>query len=150
MEASLTARVECQDAAQRDFVRLMLSEDDERPIFEEEVPAGARGWFSALDDIATAEYIEKAGASTVYATWTLGGPDWDEDVFFNLQCLSKAGVKDVYAVVEGDEGWYELWIMRDGKPQRHNTWQGKELESLFEGKENLSPFLDKIRRQDAA
>lgn len=150
MEASLIARVECRDAAQRDFVRLMLSDSEERPIFEEDVPAGARGWFSALEDIATAEDISTAGEWTLYATWTLGGVEWDEDVRFNLQCFKQAGVADVYAAVAGDEGWYELWILRDGKLRRHEKWQGKGLGRLLNGKDDLSRPLDKIRRQDFA
>ncbi len=148
MEAGLIMRIECVDSTQRDFVQLMLSDSDERPIFEDEVPVAQRKWFVALEDVATAdEDVSTKGDTVVYATWTLGGAEWEGDVRDAIQCLKKCGIQDIYAVVEGDEGWYELWVMSDGKLTRYESWKGKALEALFEGKNNFAPVLDKIRRQ---
>ncbi len=148
MEAGLIMRIECVDSSQRDFVRLMLSDSDERPIFEDEVSVGQRKGFVALEDVATADDgVSIKGDTVVYATWTLGGAEWGSDVRDTIQCLKKCGVRDIYAVVEGDEGWYELWVMTEGKLTRHESWKGKALEAFFEGKDDFEPVLDRVRQQ---
>ena len=53
MEASLVLNLHCKDKPHRDFVRLMLSDDADRPLFEEDVSESARDWFNALEDIVS-------------------------------------------------------------------------------------------------
>lgn len=145
MEASLIVRVECRDTAHRDFVRLMLGAEVERPLFEDEVAESERAWFKALEDVLTAEVAEPRGDKALEAAWTLGGTDWDEDLRDILQCLKRADVLDAYAVVAGDEGWYELWVLQNHKVARHSRWKGRDLADLFDGQEDLGLVLDRIR-----
>ena len=140
-------RIECVNTSQRDFVQLMLDIDSDRPLFEDDVEERQQPWFKALEDIEIAEEVTKKADTIIYATWTIGGADWDDDVRDMLQSLKKCGINDVFGVVEADEGWYELWILKNGQISRQEDWEGKSLEELFEGKNNLRPMLDKIREK---
>lgn len=138
-------RIECVNTSQRDFVLFMLDDSGDRPLFEDDVEEGQQPWFVALEDIETAEDVAKKADTIVYATWTIGGADWDDDVRDILQSLKNCGVNDVFGVVEADEGWYELWILKNGQISRQEDWEGEPLEELIEGENNLHPVLDKIR-----
>ena len=142
MEASLTLSIRCASEAQRDFVQLMLGDGPERPLFEDDVAATERDWFNALEEAAGAEWVEAKGAETLHAGWTLGGWEWETEVEELLQCLKGVGIARISAVVAGDEGWYQLWLLRDGKQERHDSWQGRSLDQLFDGRRNLAAVLD--------
>lgn len=140
-------RIECVNTSQRDFVQIMLDDSGNRSLFEDDVEEGQQQWFEALEDIETAEEVRRKADATLYATWTIGGADWDDDVRETLKSLKKCGVTDVYGVVEADEGWYELWILNNGQISRQEDWEGESLEELCEGKNNLHLVLDKLRKQ---
>ena len=140
-------RIECVNTLQRDFIQLILDESGNRPLFEDDVEEGQKPCFEALEDIEPAEAVRKKAGTTLYATWTIGGADWDDDVRVSLVSFKKSGVTDVYGVVEADEGWYELWILKNGQISRQEDWEGEPLEEFFEGKNNLHSVLDKIRKK---
>ena len=86
-------RIECVNTSQRDFVQLMLDIDSDRPLFEDDVEERQQPWFKALEDIEIAEEVTKKADTIIYATWTIGGADWDDDVRDMLQSLKKCGIK---------------------------------------------------------
>lgn len=144
MEASLILSLRCNNQAHCDFIRLMMSTDADRPLFEEDVAESERYWFNALEDIDSAEWVAVKGDDTVHAGWTIGGWDFEKDLQDTFGYLTAAGVDDIRAVIAGDEGWYQLWIQNSGKLTHYETWQGKELEELFDGSENLAKVLDSL------
>ena len=148
MEASVILRLSCVSAEQCQFVQHMLGKGDNRPLFEDEVTEAELPWFQALEDISDAESVGSGDATTLYASWTLGGPNWDEDALETIDYLKQTGVKDIYTVVVGDEGWYELWIMQEGKLVRLNEWKSQSLERLFDGSDDLTSVLDTIYQQN--
>ena len=148
MEAGLILRIECVDRLQRDFVFLMLDPNGDRPLDEDDVSPEQQSWFTALEDMVSAnEYAGKKGNTTIEATWTLGGVDIEEDVEEIVGYLQQCGVSDVFGILAGDEGWYELWILKQDKITRYEDWLDDSLEALFDGKDNLQPVLNKIRKQ---
>ena len=131
MEAGLILRLECTDTDQCDFVYLMLDNAADRPMDEDEVSSEYRDAFSALEDIEIPEYVGKHGDTTIEATWTLGGADIEGDVEEILKCLKKCQVQDAFAILAGDEGWFELWILNQGKISSDDEWNGESLEDLI-------------------
>jgi hypothetical protein len=157
MEAGLILRIECADTAQCDFTRLMLDNSNNRPLDEDDVEDEQRDWFAGLEDIEIPEYVEKKGNTTIEASWTLGGADMEEDVQDILNCLNQCGVHDAFGILEGDEGWFELWTLQKNKISRYETWNGESLEDLIFDQENdngdeddepdIIAVLDRIRKQ---
>ena len=150
-------RIEWADTSQCDFAYLMLNDADGRPLFEDDVEVGQRLWFKALEDIDLPEYVEKKGNTIIEASWTLGGGDIEEDVQDILGCLKLCGVSDVFGILEGDEGWFELWTLQNNKISRYETWNSESLEDLIFDQENdngdeddepdFFALLDRIRAQ---
>jgi hypothetical protein len=131
MEAGLILRIECTDIDQRDFVYLILDNSSNTPLSEDDFGLEQRDWFTALEDIEIAEYVGKKGNTTIEATWTLGGTDIEEDVQDILNCLMKCNVQDTFGIFKGDEGWVELWILKQETISRHESWNGESLEDLL-------------------
>lgn len=131
MEAGLILRIECADKDQRDFVYMMLDNSGDLPSDENDVDPKQRDCFTALEDIEIPEYVGKEGNTTIEATWTLGGTDIEEDVQDILNCLMKCNVQDTFGILEGDEGWVELWILKQETISRHESWNGESLEDLL-------------------
>ena len=151
MEAGLILRIECVDILQCDFVFLMLDPNGDRPLDEDDVAPEQQSWFTALEDMDCAnEYVEKKGNTTIEASWTLGGVDIEEDVQDMFGYLKQCGVSDVFGILAGDEGWYELWVLRQDKISRYDEWKGEWLEDMLFNEEIEPDFfvvLDRIRNQ---
>ena len=131
MEAGLILRIECADTDQRDFIYFILDNSSNTPLDEDDVSLKQRDRFTALEDIEIPEYVGKKGNTTIEATWTLGGTDIEEDVQDILNCLMKCNVQDTFGILEGDEGWVELWILKQETITRHESWNGESLEDLL-------------------
>ena len=147
MEAGLTLRIECRDRARRDFLALMLGGGDERPLFEEDVAEHQRPWFEACDELPELDWVRPQGDTCLQAVWTIGGVDWDQELEELLTDLDRAEVMDIYAAVWGDDGWWELWLLRGGQISRLDRWRGRPVEDLFEGRDDLGPVLDSMRAE---
>jgi hypothetical protein len=145
MEASLVLSLRCKDKPHRDFVHLMMSVDANRPLFEEDVAESERDWFNALEDIDSAEWVEKKGDHIIHAGWTIGGWDYEDDIQDIFAYLTAAGVEDVRVLIVGDECWYQLLWQKDGKLEKYDSWQGKELDVLFDEGEELMEVLDRLK-----
>jgi hypothetical protein len=148
MEIQPFLRIECRDTAQRDFVQLMLRAEEDRPLFAEDVPRGQRAWFTALEELATAEWVQPEGETALYALMPVLGLEVSEDMCDLLNCLRAAKVVDVFALISDDEGYHELWVLREGKLERYDKWQGKSLKRWCAGKhglDNLSALLARMR-----
>lgn len=132
MEAGLILRIECADETQCDFVFLMLDPTSDRPLDEDDVGVVQQKCYAALDEVEPAnEVIEQTGTTTIQASWTLGGVDIEEDVQDIYGALKGCGVSDVFGILAGDDGWFELWVLKQGKLTRHDEWGGESLEDFI-------------------
>ena len=143
METELVISFRCQNTKQRDFLTLMLSDDANRPLFEEDVNPELRKWFHALEDVDSADWVSAGKGYTVHAGW-FPGCEFEETLMEIDSCLRKADVEEMRAVVAGDEGWYMLWLQQNGTLKEYSSLQGMELDELFDGVDDLAVVLDTL------
>lgn len=144
VEASVVLSLHCNDKSHRDFISLMLSDDPGRPLFEEDVAESERDWFKAMEDIDSAEWVEKKNGNIIHAGWTIGGWEYESDIKETIGYLTSAGLEDIRIVIVGDEGWYQLLMLKKGNLKQYDSWQGKELGELFDGVKKTAEVLDSL------
>ena len=145
MEISLVARVTCTSQIQCNFIQRMLGDDTDRPLFEDDVDPQERDWFNALEDTDTVDSVSIKGDRVLYINWLVTDTDEIRDLF---GYLSRAEVEDIYGVIAGDEGWYELWIVEKGKLKEYGQWNGKSVTTLCEKERSLGKLLERIRNEN--
>lgn len=145
MEASLTLLIECGSRSQQAFVKQMLKHSKARPQDEDNVTEEQLPWFEALEDIEYPDSVRSKG-NTLYAVWTVGGADWDVDVKELYDIFKNCAVIDVYGIVAADDGWYELWVLKNEDISRYEDWIGESLEEMFDGVDDYFSVLKHIKR----
>lgn len=149
MEVDVMVSIQAVSSSQKRFLKTMLGDDKNRPLDEEDLPEDQQGWFEPMDLINPADVVKGLSGNRVHAFYTLGG-DWDENLDDLLAALAEIEVRDAYAVVVGDEGWFQLWVQRQGQTEQHDEWQGRSLDALFSGRQSLGKVLDKLRESAGA
>ena len=106
-----------------------------------------RVWLPALEFVEQPEHVAALGDIAVAAGWTLGD---EEDAVTILEALRDADVTNIYAAMQTDEGWAEIWVMDRGRITRHENWRGTPVLDLLEAADDPVAVLASARASAGA
>ena len=104
MEHNLSLSVAFATKAQRDFCRLLLSDNIDRPLFEDDVPQDRRPWFRAIDEVDVPDSVKGSGPLRLHLTWLVGGYSWEQDLLANMARFAAIGGHGCYALAIREVG----------------------------------------------
>ena len=144
MEHNLSLSVAFATKAQRDFCRLLLSDNIDRPLFEEDVPEERRLWFRAIDEVDVPDSVKGSGPLRLHLTWLVGGYSWEDDLLANMARFAAIGGHGCYALAISEMGHTTLLLWQEGALKACRELQGQPLHRLLRGQRNKLKALDQL------
>ncbi|HIL22261.1 MAG TPA: hypothetical protein EYG20_03200 [Alcanivorax sp.] len=148
MEVNVEISVHCKSKDQFNFCKMMLSDDPEKPIFEDDVLEGQQEWFAVLDEIELPDSCKGVGGKALHLTYLFGGYTWDDEIEALLKQFASLGVSRVAAASTSEMGDGELRLFEEGRVNRYEQWKGDAVTKLLRGKKSLAQKLDALLGDD--
>jgi len=82
--------------------------------------------------------------------WDPLGGDWQDVLAESMGDLEYSGATGFFAVIWGDDGWYEILTQIDGRLRNYQYWEGEELDEFLTDVDNFMPFINKVRKKELA
>ena len=147
MEYDAYCRITMKNASQLELARLLMTADENAPLFEDDVDADLQQTFNGFEDMPEARSISvDEDALLIAAHWFC---NYSEDIGAAINGLSKAGVVSFTILVFGDEGGVDGFVQIAGKLRRLKNWKGKALSKIGVNTD-MGVLLRKIEEHEKA
>jgi len=103
---------------------------------------------AAIGKALTPNYCKNLNQESLRLDWDCLGGDWDELIPKTIDKLVDSGAEGLFAVIAGDDGWYEVWTHVKGTLRVYHDWGALSLEEQLDGQEDFLTFINGVRKEE--